>query len=82
MPFLRRLPDVTSLSAPLTELERARSLRASAEDRAGAIWKDVVYRQLEKQQLDPLETEESRYISAVRELDAALDRCLARLRNL
>lgn len=69
------------LSAPLTEIERARSLRSSAEDRAGSIWKDVVYRQLEKQQLDPLELEESRYISAVRDLDAALDRCIWRLRN-
>lgn len=69
------------LSAPLAEIERARSLRTSAEARAGAVWKDVVYRQLEKQRLDPLETEEFRYISAVRDLDAALDRCMVRLRN-
>jgi len=69
------------LGEPLAEIERARTLRSSAEDRAGAVWKDIVYRQLEKHQLDPLETEESRYISAVRDLDAALDRLMARLRN-
>lgn len=69
------------LSAPLVEIERAKSLRTSAEGRAGAVWKDVVYRQLEKRQLDPLEAEESRYISAVRDLDAGLDRCMVRLRN-
>ena len=69
------------LSAALAEIEGARSLRCSAENSAGSVWKDVVYRQLEKQQLDPLESEESRYISAVRDLDAALDRCMTRLRN-
>ena len=70
------------LRSALTEIEGARSLRAAAEDRAGSVWKDVVYRQLEKRQLDPLATEESRYLSAVRDLDAALDRCMTRLRNL
>lgn len=69
------------LTAALAEIERARSVRSSAEDRAGSVWKDVVYRELEKKQLDPLEREESRYISAVRDLDVALDRCMARLRN-
>lgn len=69
------------LSAALAEIERARSLRTSAEDRAGAVWRDVVYRMLEKRQLDPLEAEESRYICAVTDLDAALDRCMARLRD-
>lgn len=73
---------MTFLDAPLAEMERARTFRRSAEDRAGAVWNDLVYRQLERKQLDPLEIEESRYISAVRDLDASLDRCLSRLRNL
>lgn len=73
---------MTSLDAPLAEMERARTLRRSAEDRAGSVWNDLVYRQLERKQLDPLEVEESRYISAARDLDASLDRCLSRLRNL
>ncbi|HWJ84593.1 MAG TPA: hypothetical protein VNR62_04145 [Cellulomonas sp.] len=69
------------LDTALAELERARSLRAAAEARAGAVWNDVVFHDLEKRQLDPLEIEESRYLSTVRELGASLDRCMARLRN-
>lgn len=69
------------LNEPLTEIQRARAFRLGAEDRAGARWKDAVFRELERQQLDPLETEEARYISAVRDLDAALDRSMARLRS-
>lgn len=72
---------MTFLGGPLIEIERARSLRYSAQGRAEAVWKDVVYRQLEKRQLDPLDVEESRYISAVKDLDASLDRCMQRINN-
>lgn len=72
---------MTFVDAALTELERGRALRASAEARTGAVWNDVVYRQLERRRLDPLGSEESRYLAAVRTLDGALDRCLARLDN-
>ena len=72
---------MTYVDAALAELERGRALRSSAEARTGAAWNDVVYRQLERRQLDPLASEESRYLVAVRELDRALDRCLARVDN-
>lgn len=70
---------MASLDGAIADLERARSVRLSAETRAGAAWRDLVFRSITNRQLDPLATEESRYIAAVRNIDLALDRCLSRL---
>lgn len=72
---------MTFLSSALAEIERARSRRSAAEERAGAAWNDTVFRQLQKHQLDPLEAEESRFISSTRDLDVSLDRLISRLRH-
>jgi len=70
---------MTSLNTAIAALERARSIRATAESRAAESWKDGVYRELERCHLDPLATEEARYLATVRAIDFALDRCLRQL---
>jgi hypothetical protein len=63
----------------LARVRDVAAVRRAAERKAGALWRDVVFRAFGVGVLDPLDAEDRHYQAAVERLDVELGEALAML---
>jgi hypothetical protein len=68
-----------NLQRPLAQLSQTVKIRETSEQKAKAVWKDVVYRDLEDRLLLVLSVEEKALKVALERADSAIDAALRRL---
>lgn len=67
------------LDSAMTRLNEASRVRQTAEIRAGADWRDLVFRRVENSHFDPLARTDARLSAILLNLDSALASELGRL---